>query len=105
MKIRETPDRPWLHCSADYKGPIAGKYYSHVLMDNYSRWPEVAIGTSTSMDKLRKVLSDSFSVHGVPETITHDNGPLTMAGNGRFLPRSKDSDQRRVLQNTPKATG
>ena len=29
MKVRETPDRPWQHCSADYKGPIAGKYYCH----------------------------------------------------------------------------
>ena len=75
MKIRETPDRPWQHCSADYKGPIAGKYYFHVLIDNYSRWPEVAMTTSTSMDKLKKVLSDSFSIHGIPETITHDNGP------------------------------
>ena len=75
MKVRETPDRPWQHCSADYKGPIAGKYYFHVLIDNYSRWPEVAMTTSTGMDKLKKVLSDSFSIHGVPETITHDNGP------------------------------
>ena len=27
MTIRETPERPWQHCSADYKGPIGGKYY------------------------------------------------------------------------------
>ena len=25
MQMRDTPDRPWQHCSADYKGPIAGK--------------------------------------------------------------------------------
>ena len=30
---------------------------------------------STSMDKLYPVLDSSFGVHGVPETITHDNGP------------------------------
>ena len=53
MKVRETPDRPWQHCSADYKGPIAGKYYFHVLIDNYSRWPEMAMTTSTGMDKLK----------------------------------------------------
>ena len=46
MQMRDTPDRPWQHCSADYKGPIAGKYYFHVLIDNYSRWPEVAMATS-----------------------------------------------------------
>ena len=36
IQVRETPDRPWQHCSADYKGPIAGRYYFHVLIDNYS---------------------------------------------------------------------
>ena len=27
------------------------------------------------MDKLKNALSKSFSIHGIPETITHDNGP------------------------------
>ena len=31
--------------------------------------------TSTNMDKLKKALSDSFSIQGIPEAITHDNGP------------------------------
>ena len=75
MVIRETPDKPWQHCSADYKGPIGGKYYLHVLIDNYSRFPEVKMTKSTSMDKLYPVLDEVFGVHGVPETITHDNGP------------------------------
>ena len=30
---------------------------------------------STSMDKLYPVLDRSFGVHGVSESITHDNGP------------------------------
>ena len=36
MQIRETPDGPWQHCSADFKGPVGEKYYFHVLIDNYS---------------------------------------------------------------------
>lgn len=36
----------------------------------------MAMTTSTGMDKLKNILSDSFNIHGVPETITHDNGPL-----------------------------
>ena len=75
MVIRETPEKPWQHCAADYKGPIGGKYYFHVLIDLYSRWPEVEMTKSTSMDKLYPVLDRSFGVHGVPESITHDNGP------------------------------
>ena len=76
MQIRETPDRAWQHCSADYKGPIAaGKYYFHVLIDNYSCWPEVAMVTFTAFSKLGDKLEDSFCTHGIPESITHDNGP------------------------------
>ena len=75
MTVRETPEKPWQHCAADYKGPIGGKYYFHVLIDLYSRWPEVEMTKSTSMSKLYPVLDRSFGVHGVPESITHDNGP------------------------------
>ena len=59
----------------DYKGMIGGKYYLHVIIDNYSRWPEVEMTTSTSMAKLYKVIDNTMAVHGVPETITSDNGP------------------------------
>ena len=30
-----TPIGPWVDCSADVKGPVAEKYYLHVLIDNY----------------------------------------------------------------------
>ena len=85
MQIRETPDRPWQHCSADYKGPIAGKYYFHVLIDNYSRWPEVAMVTSTEFEKLQEKMEDSFQIHGIPDSVTHDNGPCYNSGEWRKL--------------------
>ena len=75
MVMRETPQAAWQHCSADFKGTIGGKYYFHVLCDNYSRWPEVEIVKSTSFEKLQPVLDRSFSLHGIPESITHDQGP------------------------------
>ena len=50
-------------------------YYFNVLIDNYSRWPEVEIVKSTSFEKLQPVLDRSFSLHGIPESITHDRGP------------------------------
>ena len=36
MGERKTPERPWQHCLADYKGSIGCKFYFHVLIDNYS---------------------------------------------------------------------
>ena len=46
---RETPKKPWNICAADYKEPIGGARgcYFHVLVDTYSKWPEVAVTKST----------------------------------------------------------
>ena len=74
---RETPDKPWDVCAADYKGPIGGPrgYYFHVLVDTYSKWPEVAVTRNTRFERLFPVLDSSFSSHGIPSRIIHDNGP------------------------------
>jgi len=59
---RETSIGPWLDCSADFKGPNYWKDYFHVLIDNYSRWPEVEVVNSTSFEQLRPALDRSFSL-------------------------------------------
>ena len=49
--------------------------YFHVLIDQFSRWPEVEVVTSTSFDKLKPALERSWSLLGIPDQVTHDNGP------------------------------
>ena len=56
----------------DFKGPIGGEFYFHIVIDQYSKYPEVDIVTSTS---LRPKLDRIFSGHGIPERITANNGP------------------------------
>ena len=75
MEERETPEGPWQHCSADFKGPIGGQYYFHVLIDNYSRWPEVEVVESPSFRHLKPALDRSFGLLGIPVSVTHDRGP------------------------------
>jgi len=104
MQIRKTLERPWQHCSADYKGPIAGKYYFHILIDNYSRWPEVQMVTSTSFEQLQGKMEDSFSINTVPESITHDNGPCYNSGWKKFGWKWGFQSQPCTLEN-PKANG
>ena len=50
MEVRDTPERVWSELAADFKGPIGGTggYYFHVLIDQFSRWPEVEMVKSTS---------------------------------------------------------
>ena len=45
------------------------------MVDTYSKWPEVAVTTSTKFEKLFPVLDGSFSTHGIPSQVIHDNGP------------------------------
>ena len=66
------PDRPWLKVHADFKGPIGGKYYLHAVIDQYSKFPEVDLVSSTSFKKLKSILDRIFSTHGILES------PLTM---------------------------
>jgi hypothetical protein len=77
MEVRDTPERVWSELAADFKGPIggAGGYYFHVLIDHFSRWPEVEMVKSTSWRQLKPSLDRSFSQLGIPDSVTHDNGP------------------------------
>ena len=45
------PYRPWKKLHADFKGSIGGQYYLHIIIDQYSKHPEVDIVTSTSFRK------------------------------------------------------
>ena len=41
------PEGPWRNLHADFKGPIGGTYYLHAVIDQYSKYPEVDVVTST----------------------------------------------------------
>ena len=78
MVVRDTPEEVWHHLAADFKGPIIGNgkaYYFHVVIDTFSRWPEVAVVSSTAFDKLQPSLEKIWATHGRPDSITHNNGP------------------------------
>ena len=105
MVERKTPPGPWIHCSADFKGPIAGKYYFHVLIDNYSRWPEVEVVSSTDFTALRPSLDRSFSLLGIPSSITHDNGPPYQSHAWRKYAKEMGFERRPCTPEHPEANG
>ena len=73
------PERPWQKLHGDFKGPIGAKYYLHIIIDQYSKFPEVDVVTSTKFEVLRPVLDRVFCTHGIPETLSTDNGPPYMS--------------------------
>ena len=64
------PGRVGKEMSADFKGPIGGKYYLHTTMDNYSRWPEVVVVESTAFSKLKPHLERTFEFIGILKIFT-----------------------------------
>lgn len=69
------PTRPWEHVKIDFCGPFPSGHYILVIIDCYSRFPEVEILKSTAAKKVIPKLDTIFARHGIPSKLTSDNGP------------------------------
>ena len=59
----------------DLLGPMPTGEYLIVVIDYYSRYYEAEILTSVTASQIISCLEKIFAVHGLPVTITSDNGP------------------------------
>ncbi|KAK3728358.1 hypothetical protein QZH41_011397, partial [Actinostola sp. cb2023] len=75
LQMSKLPDGPWLEISADLFGPLPSGQHLLVVIDNYSRFPEVEIVHSTSADAVVPHLDNIISRHQIPIKIRTDNGP------------------------------
>lgn len=71
----ELPQGKWQDLSLDLLGPMPTGEYLFVVVDYYSRYYEVEILTSVTASQIISRLEKIFAVHGLPVTITSDNGP------------------------------
>ena len=69
------PDRPWQRVDMDFWGPLPSGEYLLVIIDEYSRYPEVEFVRSTSAQAVIPHLDRIFSTHGFPEMAKTDGGP------------------------------
>ena len=46
-----------------------------VAVDAYSKWPEVFVMQSTTVNKTIEILRHVFAMYGLPEQLVSDNGP------------------------------
>ena len=67
------PERAWKKIGADLC-EHKGKQFL-VVIDYYSRFPEIAYMSSTTSDHVINKLNDFFARWGIPEEIVSDNGP------------------------------
>ena len=76
MQITPTENIPWYHVGIDFLGPIPNsQQYLLVVIDKYTKFPEVEIVHSTSAQAVIPKLDRIFATHGIPVKLTSDNGP------------------------------
>ena len=70
------PDEPWSSLRADFYGPVHGTG-EHILVvqDEYSRYPEIEILSSTGCQSALPALDRILSRFGIPDVLRSDNGP------------------------------
>ncbi|XP_055633598.1 uncharacterized protein K02A2.6-like [Toxorhynchites rutilus septentrionalis] len=66
--------KPWERVHMDYAGPIDGEYFL-IVVDSYSKWPEMIQTRSTTTEATVGILNDVFARMGMPKTLVSDNGP------------------------------
>lgn len=72
LKPWPLPTRPWERIHIDYAGPVSG-YSFLVMVDAYSKWPEIFKTTSTTASKTIEFIQTAFAQHGLCDTIVSDN--------------------------------
>nr|VZI45066.1 unnamed protein product [Spirometra erinaceieuropaei] len=69
----QPPERPWSRVHIDFAGPLNGVSYL-ILVDAYSKWPEIAPLNPATASATIAFLRRIFSQHGLPEVLVSDNG-------------------------------
>ena len=72
IKTAPMPNRPWDEVKIDFYGPLPTGQYILVVIDCYSRFPEIEILTTTSAQKVIPKLDSIFARHGIPSHLTSD---------------------------------
>ena len=75
LQMSPLPPAPWHTLHIDFCGPFPTGEYLLVVIDAYSRFPEVDIIRSTSATAIIPKLDRIFATHGIPAVLRSDNGP------------------------------
>ena len=85
--IRSTtlPEVPWGDIAVDLLEIHCGNHLL-LVVDNYSRWPEVILLKKTDASHVTRAMEGIFQTHGIPDSVRSDNGlPFSSAEFEGFL--------------------
>ena len=107
LKPVPLPDSPWQKLAIDIKGPttIPEARYLIVIVDYYSKWPEVIPVSSISSESITNTLREVFQRYGFPKEIVSDNGKQFVAKATRDYLQSVGVQSRFVALYAPSQNG
>ena len=99
------PDEPWQSVSMDFLGPFPTGDYLMVIIDDYSRYPEVEILSNISARTVLPKMENIFARQGIPEKIKTDNGPPFNGKDFHNFAQQYGFKHRKVTPLWPEANG
>ena len=105
LRMTPLPSAPWKEVAVDFAGPFPTGEYIMVVTDEFSRFPEVEILTSTSARAVIPKLDAIFARQGIPEVLKSDNGPPFNGLEFKNFADYLGFKHRRITPYWPKANG
>ena len=103
MNPSPLPPFPWHTLNIDFLGPLPNHSYLLVVIDQYSRFPEVEITGTTAAGPTLEALNKIFSTHGLPHKIISDNGSPFQSKEFKEYMKQKGISHHRITPLHPKA--
>jgi len=79
------PTQAWEHLDADHWGPTGDGIHLLVVIDETSKFPEVAVVRGTSAEANIEAFDNIFAIHGFPSKLKTDSGPPFNGGENHLL--------------------
>lgn len=105
LRMTELPSGPWKEVAVDFAGPFPSGDYLMVVIDEYSRFPEVEILTSVSARAVIPKLDAIFARQGIPDVVKSDNGSPFNSLEFKKFAEYLGFQLRRITPYWPKANG
>ena len=103
LKMNELPPKPSHTVHVDFCGLYPNEEYLLVVIDAYSRLPEVEIMKSTSAVSTIAKFERIFATHGLPHIIKSDNGPPFNSNDIRLYMKENGIKHQRITPLWPQA--
>jgi transposase InsO family protein len=99
------PDAPWQDLALDLLGPLPTGESLLIVVDYFSRYFEVVIMKKVTSERVIKGLEPIFARHGLPVSITSDNGTQFVSEEFENYLSENEIEHRTVTPLWPQANG